>query len=209
MSLWYRFLYQLGLTPWEADPRQGPAAEQISALLDLEESGRQPPYGQALDLGCGTGIWSVELAKRGWQVTGVDIVPKAVRKARKRAESAGVDVRFVHSDVTALGDAGLERGFRFVLDFECFNHLDDAQRKAVGREVSAVAAPDATMLMLVWSPGRRGPLPKGASRDDIEAAFPGWTMIAEDAYAAQSDLPSWLKDVGLRFYRLRRGLSPS
>lgn len=209
MSLWYRFLYQVGLTPWEVDPRQGPASEQVAALFDREERGRQPPFGPALDLGCGTGIWSVELAKRGWQVTGVDIVPKAVRKARKRADSAGVDVRFVQSDVTALRAGGLEPGFRFVLDFECFNHLDDAQRMAVGREVSAVAAPDATMLMLVWSPGRRGPLPKGASRDDIEAAFPGWTMIAEDAYAAQSDLPSWLKNVGLRFCRLQRGLSPS
>lgn len=47
----------------------------------------------------------------------------------------------------SLWYAGIEHGFRFVLDFECFNHLDHAQRKAVGREVSAVAARDATMLM--------------------------------------------------------------
>ena len=89
-----------------------------------------------------------------------------------------------------------------MLDFECFNHLNDAQRRAVGREVSAVAAPGATMLMLVWSPGRRGPLPPGASRSDIEAAFPEWTVTDEDAYAAQSTLPPWLRNADLRFYRL-------
>lgn len=206
MSLWYRVLYHVGFTPWEEDPKQSPSAEQISALFEREESGREPPYGKALDLGCGSGIWSVELSARRWQVTGVDIVAKAIRNARERAEAAGVEARFVQGDVTALRDAGIEPGFRFVLDFECFNHLTEAQRKAVGRELSAVAAPGATMLILVWAPGRRWPLPPGASREDLEAAFPEWRVIAEDAYAARSALPAWLKNVDLRFYRLRREL---
>lgn len=205
MSLWYKILYQLGITPWEED-QTGAVENQISALFDREENDRQPPFGQALDLGCGSGIWSIQLAARGWQVTGVDIVPKAIRTAHKRAQAAGVEVRFIEGDVTALRAAGVESGFRVVVDFECFNHLNDAQREAVGREVSAVADSDATMLMLVWGPGRRGPLPRGASRGDIEAAFPEWSVVDEDAYAAQSALPSWLKNVDLRFYRLRRGL---
>lgn len=204
MSLWYEVLYHLGVTPWEEDPTQGAAAEQISALFEREENGREPPFGQALDLGCGSGIWSVELATRGWEVTGVDVVAKAIRSGRERADAAGVAVRWVHGDVTALRDAGVEPGFQFVLDLECFNHLNEAQRKAVGREVSAVVAPDATMLMLVWAPGQRWPLPPGASRGDLEAAFPEWQVIDEDAYAAQSALPFWLKDVDLRFYRLCR-----
>ena len=102
-----------------------------------------------------------------------------------------------------LQAAGVESGFRFVLDFECFNHLTPAQREAVGREVTAVAAPDATMLMLVWAPGRRWPLAPGASRMDIEVAFPSWQVVAEDGYAATATLPAWLKNVDLRFYRLR------
>lgn len=203
MSLWYKFLYQIGVTPWEEDPTKGVAAEQISGLLDREEKDRQPPFGKVLDLGCGSGIWSVHLAARGWQVTGIDIVSKALRQARKRAQSANVEARFIQGDVTALRDAGVEPGFQFVIDFECFNHLNESQREAVGREVSAVATPDAIMLMLVWAPGRRGPLPAGASREDIMAAFPGWSIIHEDAYAAESALPPWLKNVNPRFYRLR------
>lgn len=204
MSRWYRFLYRFGIVPWEEDPTGGAVAEQVSALLDREEEGREPPYGSALDLGCGRGIWSVVLAERGWQVTGIDIVPEAIGQARERAAAADLTVQFLEGDVTALREAGVEPCFRFILDFECFNHLNSAQRRAVGAEVSAIAAPDATMLMLVWAPGRRWLLPPGASRDEIEAAFPGWTVVDEDAYAARSALPLWLKATDLRFYRLRR-----
>ncbi|MCC2643940.1 MAG: Methyltransferase type 11 [Nitrospira sp.] len=41
-------------------------------MFDREERERQPPYGPALDLGCGTGMQAVELARRGWQVTAVE-----------------------------------------------------------------------------------------------------------------------------------------
>jgi hypothetical protein len=50
----YRILYQVGFTPWERMTRSRPIGEQISALLVREEEGREPPYGQALDLGCGS-----------------------------------------------------------------------------------------------------------------------------------------------------------
>ena len=117
----------------------------------------------------------------------------------------GVSPRFLEADVTELRAAGVEPGFEFVLDFECFNHLTAVQREAVGREVTALTAPGATMLMLVWSPGRRWPLPPGAAPRDIETAFPQWRIISEDRYAAVSTLPPWLRRIDLRFYRLRRG----
>ena len=94
MSLAYRILYAVGFTPWEqmAHPQ---IAGQIADLFAREEQGRDPPYGRALDLGCGSGIWAVALAQRGWQVTGVDFVPKALRRARERAEQAEVEVEFL------------------------------------------------------------------------------------------------------------------
>ena len=203
MSLWYNFLYQIGFTPWEDGALESPAAKQIDALFEREERERQPPYGTALDLGCGSGIWSVSLAKRGWDVTGIDVVPKAITRANRRAQVAGVQTRFIQGDVTALRSAGVESGFGFLLDFECFNHLKPSQREAVGREVSAVAAPDATILMLTWAPAARWLLPPGASRSDIESAFQDWTIIDEEPYD-KSALPPPLKNVNPRFYRLRR-----
>jgi methylase of polypeptide subunit release factors len=116
LSLAYRILYRVGFTPWERIA-ESPAAQQIAALFAREEEGREPPHGRALDLGCGSGIWAVELAKRGWDVTGVDFVPKAIRRARERAAAAEVDVRLVEGDVTRLEEAGVGSGVSLLVDF--------------------------------------------------------------------------------------------
>ena len=116
MSFFYRVLYRLGFTPWEEAVKHGPMTEMTASLLDREQAGREPPLGSALDLGCGGGLWSIELARRGWDVTGVDLVPKALSTARERAREAGVEVRFIEGDVTALRAAGVGSGFRLVWD---------------------------------------------------------------------------------------------
>ncbi len=203
MSLFYTVAYWLGFTPWERAATYPPAARHIAALFEREERGRKPPYGRALDLGCGTGHWSVVLAQRGWQVTGVDLVRKAVRAARERARAAGVEVQIIRGDVTALRDAGVGSGFRLVWDFGTLHGLTQTQRQAVGREVSALTTDDATVLMLAWAPGCRGPLPRGASREQVEEAFAGWKVTDEEPFDA-TGLPGLIRNVDPRVYRLRR-----
>src|SRR5215218_4041239 len=101
----------------------------------------------------------------GWQVTGVDFVPKALRRARERAAEAGVELKLLEGDVTALASAGVGSGFQLLVDFGCFHdELSDAQRAEEGREATAAAAPGASLLLMAWAPGRRGPLPRGPSR---------------------------------------------
>lgn len=202
MSLFYRLAYSIGLTPWE-EMATLPIAKQISALFDREENERQPPFGSALDLGCGRGIWTVELATRGWQVTGIEIVPRAMRAARRRTQEAGVEVRLIQGDMTALRDAGVGSDFQFVIDFGAIHGLNDAQRNVVAREVSAVATAGATMLLLAWVPARRGPLPRGMSREDIQTLFGEWKLIAENP-ADVSGAPGFIKKAKPCFYRLRR-----
>jgi SAM-dependent methyltransferase len=200
----YAFAYRLGFHPWEDAEKHPPFVEKIADLLDREESGRKPPYGPALDLGTGSGIWGVELAKRGWQVTGVDLVERALRRAHERVRNAGVDMRLVHGDVTALREAGVGSDFQLVLDTGTFHGLNDAQREAMGREVSAVAAPDASLLMIAW-PKRRRPLIRGVSRSEIEAAFPGWTVNDVGASNFQAPKPiELLLRPDEHWYRLRR-----
>jgi SAM-dependent methyltransferase len=202
MSLFYRLAYSVGFTPWERAASHPPAAKQIAALFDREAREVDGP-GHALDLGCGTGYWSVELARRGWRVTGIDIVRKAVRRARQRARDANVDVKFLEGDITALRAAGIGGEFQLIWDFGTVHGLTPAQREAVGREVSAVARPDATLLMLAWAPGRRGPLPRGANHADIEAAFAGWTIAEVEPFDV-TGLPPPLRNVVPQMYRLRR-----
>ena len=79
----------------------------------------------------------------------------------------------VRGDVTALREAGVGSGFRLLVDTGTFHGLIDAQRAAMGKEVSAVAAPDASLILDCFAPRRRGPLPRGASRAEVERAFSG------------------------------------
>ena len=198
----WRLAYAIGFHPWE--DTDAPFARKISELFDREEKGRQPPYGPALDLGTGSAIWGIELAKRGWQVVGVDIVEKALRRARERVLKAGVNMRVVHGDVTALRAAGVGSGFRLVLDTGTFHDLSDTQRNEMGREVTAVAAEDATVLLLVW-PRRKRLLIRGADRSDIEVAFPGWRVSdPEPSYFKLPKILDALLKPDEHWYRLGR-----
>jgi SAM-dependent methyltransferase len=203
MSLFYKFQYLVGMKPWERMENL-PAGNQAIALIRREENGREPSYGRVLDLGCGSGIWSVRLAKRGWEVTGIDVVPKAVRAARERARRAGVECRFVDGSVTELSAAGVGSGFRLILDFGVVHGLSPGQVLAVGREVTAVAAEDATLLMYAVMPGNRGPLPRGVSREQVEEAYSGWTITDEERFDT-TGIPSLMAKARPRWYRLRRG----
>jgi len=98
----YRLAYAIGFHPWEDLAEHPPFAAKLLQLVAREETGREPPYGPALDLGTGSAVWGVQLAQRGWRVTGVDIVEKALRRARERIDKAGAEMRLVRGDATAL-----------------------------------------------------------------------------------------------------------
>jgi SAM-dependent methyltransferase len=200
VSTAYAVAYALHVRPWEAAGRA--AAAQIAGLLAREEADRTAPWGRALDLGCGTGGHSVELAQRGWEVTGVDAVAAAVRGAERRAREAGVAATFLQADVTALPDA-VAPGVSLFLDVGCFHGLRPAERQAMAAGCTRLAAPDATALLLAFLPGRRGPLPRGASRDEVEQAFAGWELV-DETLADASGMPAPLRKAAPRWYRLRR-----
>lgn len=194
MTLGYRVAYRLGLTPWEkAGEAFGP---QLDALLDKVEGTR------ALDVGCGTGEHAVRLSQRGWDTLGIDTVPLALTKARTRARTAGVDTRFAQADVTALGDV-VGEPVQLVLDVGCFHGLPDEARVGYGRELTRIADQGAVLLMFAFGPGKRGPLPRGASRSDVQAALPGWDLSSQEA-ADTSGMPGPLKSAAPQWYRFTR-----
>lgn len=200
----YKLAYKIGFHPWEDLVEHPPFADKLLELVAREENGREPPYGPALDLGCGSAVWGVRLAKRGWAVTGVDIVEKALQRARERVDESGVQMRLVQANVTALRQADLGSDFRLVLDTGTFHGLTDRQRETMGREVEAVCANDATVLLDCFAPKRRGPLPRGAGRADVERAFPGWEIVDIEIADTEPDALARLFKFEERFYRLRR-----
>lgn len=196
MSTGYALAYRLGITPWE---RAGEVArEGFEALLDREEGERSRPLGRALDLGCGRGQHTRELAARGWEAVGVDNIPRAVDAARSAGDSGAT---FVVGDVTHLSEAALGT-FDFFLDVGCFHGLDADERRAQGAGVTALARPHATLLMLAFQPTPLPLVPDGVSQADIEAAFPGWELLSVEA-ADTSGMPGPLKRTTPRWYRLR------
>lgn len=143
-----------------------------SAALDAET---------ALHLGCGTGDNSIYLAKRGWTVTGVDFVPKALDKARAKARIDNVPVNFVHADVTHLNQAGIGRNFQLIVDNGCLHNMSDADRNAYVREVSAVAAPDARLLIVAFVPCGRFSV-RGIAHAEMKRRFePAWALLSAGA----------------------------
>lgn len=204
MGVPYKLFYRLGFHPWEDLAEHPPFAGKLAELFDREEAGREPPFGHALDLGCGSAVWGVKLAERGWQVTGVDLVEKSLERGRERVQEAGVEMRLVQGDVTDLRGAGIGDGYRLVLDTGTFHGLDTDQRAAMGREISSVAADDATVILDVFAPRRRGPLPRGASRSEVERAFPGWEITDVEIADTDPDALAKLMKFDERFYRLRR-----
>src|SRR5215469_5647506 len=193
----YARMYRFGITPWE---RYGTvAAASISTVLDREEAERSRPLGRALDLGCGRGQYTLELARRGWEAVGIDYVPAAIEAAA--AKRRGVDgLSYIVGDVTRLPSARLGT-FDFFLDIGCFQGLDAAQRLAQGEGVSALASPGATLLMLSFGPSRWRSLVGGVSQEEVQAAFGSWDMVATDL-ADTAGLAWPMNKTAPRWYRL-------
>jgi SAM-dependent methyltransferase len=193
----YAFAYRLGLTPWE---RYGSAAAaSIGALLDREEVERARPLGRALDLGCGRGQYTPELARRGWEAVGIDNIPHAIDAANAK-DVAGAT--FVVGDVTDLAQDDLGT-FDFFFDVGCFQGLSPERRLAEGRGVSGLANPGATLLMLEFQATRFRSLVGGVTRAEVEAAFPGWEMLSVEP--AETRGLGWpLTKTTPQWYRLRR-----
>ena len=100
--------------------------------------------GTALDAGCGAGAEAVWLAEQGWDVTGADISPTALAKARRRAEAAGLGsaVRWVEADLMAW-----EPGERWDLVMTSYAHPPSSQVEFY-RRISRWVAPGGTLLVV-------------------------------------------------------------
>ena len=164
----FRLFYRLGFTPWDGHP----IAKNLQDLVD------ELPAGKALDLGCGTGDCSIYLAQHGWTTTGVDYVPQALDKARAKAAATNAPVDFVKADVTKLSHEGIGGDFQLIVDNGCLHNMSDGDRGAYVREVSAVAAPGARLLIVAFLPGGRFGV-RGARPEEMQQRFTaGWTMLS-------------------------------
>jgi SAM-dependent methyltransferase len=101
----------------------------------VEKRGRP---GRMLDLGCGTGVFSVWAAKRGYEVTGLDLIPRALEMARARGDREGVDVTWVEADLLSWS---APEPFDLVLDSGCLHSLIGGDRRRYREKLLLWLAP--------------------------------------------------------------------
>jgi ubiquinone/menaquinone biosynthesis C-methylase UbiE len=80
-----------------ATPAERAAWDRILALVIPSREGLD-----ALDIGCGTGFLSLELAGRGHRVTGIDFAPAMLAEARRKAAERAFAIRFEQGDAEQL-----------------------------------------------------------------------------------------------------------
>ena len=142
----------------------------------------------ALDVGCGTGILSLELAARGHRVTGIDFAPEMLALAKAKAASAKAAIRFEHADAENLPfaaasfdlvitrhvlwtlpqpDAAIIEWMRVLRPDGRLAVIDGQSLVAPGEEQTASARRSAEYAPI----GDQLPFLMGKAREDIEALF--------------------------------------
>jgi len=109
-----------------------------------EVLGSRGPAGRALDLACGEGRNAIWLAGRGWRVTAVDFSEVAIERARRLAAAAGVEVEWIHMDVTAYTP---EPGV-FALVLISYLQVPEEPRRDVLARAASALAPGGELLMI-------------------------------------------------------------
>ncbi len=127
-TFWY-----LRRPPWDS----GLTPPELYAYMDSH------PPGRAIDLGCGTGTNVLALAQRGWQVTGIDFVPRAIKLAKQKIKRANQQAELRVGDVTKL--EGIAGPFDLALDIGCFHGIAD--KAAYLTQLTRVLAPGGGWLL--------------------------------------------------------------
>lgn len=130
--------YQGGAAPWETKH----SSTELRRVIAEEKL--QPC--QTIELGCGTGINAVWLAQQGFEVTAVDISPRAIEKARGRAAEAGVKIRFVVADVLDLKE--VSDTYAFFFDRGCYHVVREFDVQAYLRTLWQLTVPGSLGLVL-------------------------------------------------------------
>lgn len=106
----FRFMYDRESAAWERRRDEAEHRDLVERTADELADVVAPP-GPVADLGCGPGAHALALARRGYDVVGVDGSPRMVEVARARAVRDEVDATFEVHDVSApLGFADASLG---------------------------------------------------------------------------------------------------
>lgn len=99
MTQWYEQLFENYADKYEQEPFTKGTAGEVDFI---EKEIRYNKSVRILDIGCGTGRHSIDLARRGYAVVGVDLSQSQLKRARENADREKVTVQFLCADARKL-----------------------------------------------------------------------------------------------------------
>jgi ubiquinone/menaquinone biosynthesis C-methylase UbiE len=122
----------------------------MAPLRSIEESILRDlsPGAKILDLGCGSGRFSVGSAKLGFDVTGIDITPSAIKAAQARTDNMlGITAKFLVGDMTELPFKNEEFDYVFCPRFSINAVATIEKRKVAVKEMLRVVKPSGLVFI--------------------------------------------------------------
>jgi 2-polyprenyl-3-methyl-5-hydroxy-6-metoxy-1,4-benzoquinol methylase len=153
-----------GKPPWDIGGPQ-------PAFREIYEKGLI--HGEVLDSGCGTGENALFLAGNGLQVTGLDIVPAAIEKAKEKALQKGLSVNFQTGDALNLQELG--KKFDTIIDSGVFHIFSDEDRVKYVNSLNSALKPGGTYFMECFSDQE----PAWSSRPEMAALGEGPRRVSQ------------------------------
>ncbi len=157
----------------------------------LLEELNPPSGGSILDVGCGTGRHSVELAKRGYAVTGLDLSEQMLATATESADAAGVQLKLIRPNATRSG-LPQEYDGAICLCEGAFGLLGSAESEidqplAILSNISRSLKPQAKVMLTVLNGAAM--IRKYQDADVAEGRFDILTMAESSDYPPREGLP--------------------
>ncbi|MFW5952579.1 MAG: class I SAM-dependent methyltransferase [Candidatus Natronoplasma sp.] len=195
-------------TPYQVD--------RFVDLLDLKKGNK------ILDQCCGIGRHSLELARRGYEVTGVDITRKYLEEAREEARKEKLDVEFIKADIREFKrDDFYNACINFYTSFG-YSPSEDENIKVIENVYSSLKPEGGFLLDVMgkevldkiytdedlWRIDEGYFLEERMIKEDINMLESSWKLIGDDGEVkehrfmyklyTEKELKNLLKDVGFK-----------
>jgi SAM-dependent methyltransferase len=192
MSLYQNMLarYEAGELPWHDAL---PPPEIMTFVPTL-------PIGRAIDLGCGPGRTAIYLASLGWQVDGIDFIPKAIEMAKaaaaKAAAAKAADVAPQFHVASVLELDFLAGPYNLAVDVGCCHAMSADELGIYQQHLKRLLQPGGYFLLFARLQGNE-PLPEDGPRGMDEAILKttfadGFTLEKQVNGLTQiTEAPAW------------------
>ena len=183
--------YRSGQTPWDT----GITPPEVQKFW--EDTAVPSPGASALDIGCGTGLNTLFLARQGLRAVGFDLSGQALRLAVNRLQAGQIDsafppggkAMFVQADVSRLPVGRL--GAVYALDIGCFHSLPDARRPAYAEGVCRALRAGGYFHLYVFDRNTTdGPGARGMYEGEVASLFDGELEIVSEELGVSSSRAS-------------------